>query len=267
MFQSTRPHRARRGKRTATPKEERSFNPRAHTGRDWRRRGATPPKPSFNPRAHTGRDPHNLPGLRRHTGFNPRAHTGRDVLMRSIMAGCRRFQSTRPHRARREARRGSSVGYLVSIHAPTQGATCGRRVSRCSSFLFQSTRPHRARPLIYSQMWEVRSVSIHARWLSRFNPRAHTGRDQRHGSRAGRAGSFNPRAHTGRDPTGYVVACLFLLFQSTRPHRARLLSESNRILSIKFQSTRPHRARLAATRHIVFDYASFNPRAHTGRDG
>ena len=73
---------------------------------------------------------------------------------------------------------------LVSIHAPTQGATCARRLraTRIGCFnprthtgcdflavgllpntgLFQSTHPHGVRPFLFIQNFIFMSVSIHA---------------------------------------------------------------------------------------------------------
>ena len=166
------------------------------------------------------------------SGFNPRAHTGRDTSAFTVR-----------------------VSTVVSIHAPTRGATFASLI-RKRSCTFQSTRPHGARPYINSQ----------PRTIVGFNPRAHTGRDFAVPNGGGRsrivsihaptrgatvAGlgksravvSFNPRAHTGRDPT------LWLSLQK----------------ATKFQSTRPHGARRTATAEISMQ-TRFNPRAHTGRD-
>ena len=102
------------------------------------------------------------------SGFNPRARTGRDVRLAVTHIGADRFQSTRPHGARRRARNRSKLLALVSIHAPARGAT-----AKCLAVVRHE-----------------RAVSIHApargatvsgeRFcaLSRcFNPRARTGRD------------------------------------------------------------------------------------------
>ena len=77
-----------------------SFNPRAHTGRDELPMMRCSRSFGFNPRAHTGRD---LLGLQRRgfpRGFNPRAHTGRDGKDSQVL-----------------------LALIVSIHAPTRGAT------------------------------------------------------------------------------------------------------------------------------------------------
>ena len=128
---------------SATRASTRGFNSRAHVGRDWRGRACRSRGRSFNSRAHVGRD-HGRRALRvpgrfqftrprgarraalpcsKHTrGFNSRAHVGRDEPDADL--------DLRP---------------LVSIHAPTWGAT------EYAAFLdkfkpFQFTRPRGARP-------------------------------------------------------------------------------------------------------------------------
>ena len=77
----------------------------------------------FNPRAHAGRDEIEANLLRRCSCFNPHAHAGRDspfllmllwVLMVSIHA---------PTRGATQADRGRQTEAGGSIHAPTRGAT------------------------------------------------------------------------------------------------------------------------------------------------
>ncbi len=103
--------------------------------------------------------------LGRHGGFNPRTHTGCDsrsytqhvFIMVSIHAPTRGATLHGPVLRR---------GIRVSIHAPTRGAT--EFMHFCSDMLmFQSTHPH-----------GVRLVStINTRSPDCFNPRTHTGCD------------------------------------------------------------------------------------------
>ena len=99
---------------------------------------------------------------------------------------------------------------LVSIHAPTWGATRhGNRYSR--RILFQSTHPHEVRPYL----------GLHPYFYLKFQ-------------------STHP--HRVRPPAA-IDRYLEALFQSTHPHRVRpshsiLLGETR-----KFQSTHPHRVR------------------------
>ena len=119
--------------------------------------------------------------------FNPRAHAGRDKQSFFVL-----------------------VSLMVSIHAPTQGATLARQSSSTNGC---------------------------------FNPRAHAGRDLYVVSNVDIQKCFNPRAHAGRDLSGYCMAG-FRKFQSTRPRRARPCTACGCGRNSKFQSTRPRRARL-----------------------
>ena len=148
----------------------------------------------------------------RQSGFNPRAHAGRDMAIWGKEDDEMVFQSTRPRGARlglfslpvrlisfqstrpRGARRFNNCSLkrlqLVSIHAPTRGATGNRdafsRLGLC------------------------------------FNPRAHGGRDVSSNRTGFCVGCFNPRAHAGRDLPVPGPMQLHHQFQSTRPRGARL---------------------------------------------
>ncbi len=140
--------------------------------------------------------------------FNPRAHAGRDVRIIK-MNSTEVFQSTRPRGARLVLFAAFSV-QIVSIHAPTRGATVGIR-SSTSPLMFQSTRPRGARPGFKYEQSPRNSVSIHAptrgatwrisaiclrTWFQSTRPRgARHRRRQEHR----RIPGFNPRAHAGRD--------------------------------------------------------------------
>ena len=93
-----------------------------------RPRGARPPRLDYQQTVHC---------------FNPRAHVGRD-------------QTHHQYQYRQ----------LVSIHAPTWGATRISPILTLTTW-FQSTRPRGARLISFSYFSSVR----------RFNPRAHVGRD------------------------------------------------------------------------------------------
>ncbi len=212
LFQSTRPHGARplalhQPARCAVFQSTRPHGARLHARSPHRHarrvsihapaRGATTPAAVL---------------CKSGSGFNPRARTGRDVNGQMF----------------------SAETWHVSIHAPARGAThpLGSATPDCTSF----------------------------------NPRARTGRDMpwRCTSQHG-VPCFNPRARTGRDPvsspskpqenvsihapargaTASLAASspYSLPFQSTRPHGARQVSSTLRDLPCLFQSTRPHGAR------------------------
>ena len=154
---------------------------------------------------------------------------------------------------------------MVSIHAPTRGATFPDRMDR-RPHRFQSTRP-RARPTRHTSQ-QSRQVSIHAPRGAR--PTCHLHENAHHG--------FNPRAHAGRDlicgqfPTSKIVSihaptrgatCTFFVmpvayceFQSTRPRGARPLPLSS---PLSFAGFNP---RPGATKQRLMPLLAegFNPR-------
>ncbi len=119
--------------------------------------------------------------------FNPRAHAGRDAQICTVM-----------------------MTKLVSIHAPTRGATLVRYWA-FTLMTFQSTRPRGARPMAgrftgtQCQFQSTRprgarrEISMQPINSLRFNPRAHAGRDKRCVLDDTSLYCFNPRAHAGRD--------------------------------------------------------------------
>ena len=118
--------------------------------------------------------------------FNSRAQVGRDRLTCHLQRFWR-FQFTRPRGARRIVQH-IVFDMLVSIHAPTWGATEFNIISGSMYVAFQFTRPSGARQADMS-LAEILAVSIHApTWgatycpayslrYARFNSRAHVGRD------------------------------------------------------------------------------------------
>ena len=127
--------------------------------------------------------------------FNPRTHTGCDV--RQI---------------------GKEVFNVVSIHAPTRGATVP--MENCGVFpVFQSTHPHGVRLNGRSAyVWtpsEFQSTHPHGvrpkscigtSMAPRcFNPRTHTGCDLKDCGILLSHASFNPRTHTGCDKICFLA--------------------------------------------------------------
>ena len=187
------------------------------------------------------------------SGFNPRAHGGRDGACWSRPRWC-----------------------LVSIHAPTGGATIATDISpRVDKF--QSTRPRGARP-------HPRSSS---RRFYRFQSTRPRGARRQRNFRPEKGRCFNPRAHGGRDQGQEVELSLDEMFQSTRPRGARRAGGMMVAIEEKFQSTRPRGARHPGPAMYVMpdEFQStrprgarrwpwpcdpsarrFNPRAHGGRD-
>ena len=82
----------------------------------------------FNPRTHTGCDDRGYNEDKADSrGFNPRTHTGCDRVKDKITGQSYEFQSTHPHGVRLPASRRYIKVLVVSIHAPTRGATTNRR--------------------------------------------------------------------------------------------------------------------------------------------
>ena len=145
------------------------FNPRAHAGRDIGQVAGFAKNSHFNPRAHAGRDftgvdyrgrdivisihapTRGATGFSRArpdrtSDFNPRAHAGRDVWQNRPGRIHYQFQSTRPRGARLQDQCRCVGWIIISIHAPTRGATSARSAS-IVVVSFQSTRPRGARRL------------------------------------------------------------------------------------------------------------------------
>ena len=122
---------------------------------------------------------------------------------------------------------------LVSIHAPTGGAT-GRVYVRLPNWGFQFTRPRGAR---------------------------HGPHPTRKPARSG----FNSRAHGGRDPNSFWRSMTRRSFQFTRPRGARPWAQNAWPASARFQFTRPRGARRRTVAPLTLR-RRFNSRAHGGRD-
>ncbi len=121
------------------------------------------------------------------------------------------FQSTRPRGARHDAARGFHQN-KVSIHAPTRGATIDR----------------------------LRYRYFHTR--------------------------FNPRAHAGRDICISSIDDAPYVFQSTRPRGARLVLTSHPSTMCSCFNPRAHAGRDSSLLVFISSNFCFNPRAHAGRD-
>ena len=209
--------------------------------------------------------------------FNPRTHTGCDVKFICYKIYLR----------------------VVSIHAPTRGATGGVLFARHIDNKFQSTHPHGVRPSPSSATSMYAPVSIHAptrgatnpvaiclilrRFQSThphgvrprtvsytpqktgFNPRTHTGCDPRKPSIMRDVFGFNPRTHTGCDRRKISQGWTMELFQSTHPHGVRLRPPA---ISRRNQGFNPrtHTGCDSLDFRGLFACNCFNPRTHTGCD-
>ena len=126
------------------------FNPRSHEGSDWRRVSRCSPGGRFNPRSHEGSDQQvstslanyylfqsTLPRGERQGNVPPTA-TQTSLFQSTLPRGerrqdddgcsfCSEFQSTLPRGERRRHASFVALALLVSIHAPTRGATHRQR--------------------------------------------------------------------------------------------------------------------------------------------
>ena len=145
-------------------------------------------------------------------GFNPRAHGGRDANTNIYL-----------------------FSTLVSIHAPTGGATCWRFSGFLHVFLFQSTRPRGARHA--SEANSSDDIMFQST-----RPRGARQGWTLHGVKHG---AVSIHAPTGGATYGVSSTINAQVFQSTRPRGARpsVLQLVRGVWNV-FQSTRPRGARL-----------------------
>ena len=190
------------------------------------------------------------------------------------------FQSTHPHGVRQSLRPSATLFHVVSIHAPTRGATSHDCYSPFSVSCF-NPRTHTGCD------GHTDSKPINT---ARFNPRTHTGCDNQTVCKETLSVCFNPRTHTGCDidleshqetflvsihaPTrGATIRRLvnglrlcYSGFQSTHPHGVRRPEPERWLLPPWFQSTHPHGVRQIRIMQTTLYEESFNPRTHTGCD-
>ena len=100
-----------------------NFNPRSHEGSDSVRRLYDAQQENFNPRSHEGSDLIYQNRILFHNNFNPRSHEGSDSIIYLFCKFYKYYFNPRSHE-------GSDVFILfflsfslISIHAPTRGAT------------------------------------------------------------------------------------------------------------------------------------------------
>ena len=106
------------------------------------------------------------------------------------------FQSTLPRGERRKQIAQAAQKYLISIHAPTRGATYIMSVFHKVN-LFQSTLPRGERHF---------QMVTNSRTAGHFNPRSHEGSDCFVAAVRRKLDDFNPRSHEGSDLTDAEMA-------------------------------------------------------------
>ena len=162
---------------------------------------------------------------------------------------------------------------LISIHAPTRGATTFR-FDVYKRLRISIHAPTRGATQAIAEVLDDMGISIHAptrgatfalhpsdRYEIHFNPRSHEGSDRLLGCPTNPVGYFNPRSHEGSDlnrhfpctffaisihaPTrgatfrDITIICTMVVFQSTLPRGERHYNLNTYIVSFKFQSTLP----------------------------
>ena len=160
LFQSTHPRRVRRPVAGGSA-DAGCFNPRTHAGCDiflMTKAAFTGVFQSTHPRRVRHQSALERSEKAKFQSTHPRRV--RPMYRQSRIAAFR-FQSTHPRRVRPPAPVRDVSLSIVSIHAPTQGATINRQKS-VADRVFQSTHPRRVRLLRPSRVAKMAVVSIHA---------------------------------------------------------------------------------------------------------
>ncbi len=148
-------------------------------------------------------------------------------------------------------------GANVSIHAPTRGATTHLRKSGPRRPCF-NPRAHAGRDLVRLLRGNTMSMFQSTR------PRG--ARPDRSTKRRAPDSCFNPRAHAGRDRQSPSRCAENSEFQSTRPRGARPTGPDRRTRLKAGFNPRAHAGRDLFVNTQDIPYGCFNPRAHAGRD-
>ena len=276
MFQSTHPHRVRHACKGSILFPYLCFNPRTHTGCD-----VSLAAPQFLNRRFQSTHPH---GVRlaescvchHQQGFQSTHPHGVRPARRIDARGKGRFNPRTHTGCDQRAHRKTIAPIIVSIHAPTRGAT--HQFSSTQKVTIVSIHaPTRGATQAGGLVFCVGAVSIHAptRGATAFAPRYTTQQ---------RFQSTHPHGVRHRPPRRKHKQCYvsihaptrgatsltvkpkaFIKFQSTHPHGVRLALVISCALLVKFQSTHPHGVRLFSENDFSL-MPCFNPRTHTGCD-
>ena len=119
---------------------------------------------------------------------------------------------------------------VISIHAPTRGATKQYRAKTNVNAKFQSTLPR-------GERLEEKILSEELQKFQSTLPRGERRMNAGHGKRS--IMHFNPRSHEGSDQTALIIARERWIFQSTLPRGERRLQIWVMKCSLRFQSTLP----------------------------
>ena len=126
----------------------------------------------FNPRSHEGSDGGTERGKSRKYNFNPRSHEGSDMILPCVRI-VPLISIHAPTRGATVIGVHFSIICIISIHAPTRGATL-TSAKRYRIFVFQSTLPRGERlcsdcPMVIRQLFQ----STLPRGERRYRPSAH----------------------------------------------------------------------------------------------
>ena len=167
-------------------------------------------------------------------------------------------------------------GEIISIHAPTRGAThFGRKCNQHQEFqstLPQGERRHK-REVIKCQkkfqstlpqgerhIWILKYIIV-----SNFNPRSHKGSDRLRAVLHGQKRDFNPRSHKGSDNNTWAVSDAVAISIHAPTRGATLFSGTVQNLTPYF-NPRSHKGSDHETAEFVAKQTDFNPRSHKGSD-
>ena len=201
-------------------------------------------------------------GVRRHTktiinkgikSFNPRTHTGCDKSFSAAQA----FLLVSIHAPTRGATAQGvreSNGQGVSIHAPTRGAT-PLYFSIIQAVVFQSTHPHGVRLSAPLAVPLPLTVSIHAPTRGATWPR----------QCISRYGRFNPRTHTGCDDL-FELFFFILAVSIHAPTRGATKTDKEIRMYCLVSIHAPTRGATPLRCPFGTLTRCFNPRTHTGCD-
>ena len=163
------------------------------------------------------------------------------------------FQSTLPREERRTAEKSTALPKLISIHAPTRGATQATRIGLFIS-KFQSTLPREER-------------HANGRFAPKgrdFNPRSHERSDRCKCGNLMQVSNFNPRSHERSDGRQHV-SCLLCIISIHAPTRGATPMPTVGSCFFIFQSTLPREERRGLPGRMPLD-CNFNPRSHERSD-
>ena len=165
------------------------------------------------------------------------------------------FQSTLPRRERLLPIAIMPRPHMVSIHAPTQGAT-GARVSVKSSLYRFNPRSHAGS--------DGPSATLLPGVFS-FNPRSHAGSDKKRTLSTPQKRSFNPRSHAGSDLN--VQHCGLIIRVSIHaPTQGATICFALTVCRLPVSIHAPTQGATYSCFFRLHIPTGFNPRSHAGSD-